>query len=410
MADRGRKAFPVASTVLEERWVAQCKAMHKQRLRDIKSRVDTAEPECTNILSDTSHNPKRAQLVRQFEVDLENRSLLEKLMRIKNPDTQQPSKPWLARPTCQVNGGVYFHPSSSTTCSGHINSAMASSPRSIHHASARPGSAPAPTFHAQQIYMHTLNENSKLLEAIASSKSLYSVKALGQQHSLDRVRVRAISNFKGPESARYRAASAHPTEFASSMRLRPTATGTEFASSMRLRPTATAAAVAAAVAGRAARGRLSCSNSPRDTIHEEQQLDPDCDLLDDPDNDTHTSQGSQAAGGGSEGAERGNQESDHSHSHSHEGQRNKWGGEEADEYQGQGVKDARPGTAGRGSKFLNSEFPERLELVTAYGGGLAAVRRVAAQRRAEVRVPAALSPYLATTTRVLSAQKEEEYL
>lgn len=39
-------------------------------------------------------------------------------------------------------------------------------------------------------------QNSKLLEAIASSKSLYSVKALGQQHSLDRVRVRAISNFK----------------------------------------------------------------------------------------------------------------------------------------------------------------------------------------------------------------------
>lgn len=63
----------------------------------------------------------------------------------------------LPRPP-QVNGGVYFHPSSSTTCSGHINSAMASSPRSIHHASARPGSAPAPTFHAQQIYMHTLNE------------------------------------------------------------------------------------------------------------------------------------------------------------------------------------------------------------------------------------------------------------
>lgn len=43
---------------------------------------------------------------------------------------------------------------------------------------------------------HLPPQNSKLLEAIASSKSLYSVQALDQQHSLDRRRVRAISNFR----------------------------------------------------------------------------------------------------------------------------------------------------------------------------------------------------------------------
>lgn len=54
-----------------QRWVAQCTAMHKQRLRDIKSRIDTAEPECIKILSDICHNPKRAQpRDRQYEVDL----------------------------------------------------------------------------------------------------------------------------------------------------------------------------------------------------------------------------------------------------------------------------------------------------------------------------------------------------
>lgn len=49
--------------------------MHKQRLRDIKPRIDTAEPECTKILLDVSHNPKRAQLAmdRQYEVDLVSR-------------------------------------------------------------------------------------------------------------------------------------------------------------------------------------------------------------------------------------------------------------------------------------------------------------------------------------------------
>lgn len=141
-------------------------------------------------------------------------------------------------------------------------------------------------------------------------------------------------------------------------------------------------------------------------------MDPGCDSLDDPDDDTHTSQGSQAAEGESEGAERGNHEGDHSHSHSRsrEGQRNERGSEEADAYEGRGVNAARPGTAAHRFRLMDSEFPERLDLMTAYGGGLAAVRRVGAQRRAEVRIPAALSPYLATTTRVLSAQKQEEYL
>lgn len=61
-------------------------------------------------------------------------------------------------PPCQMKGGVYFDPSSSTTFVDHINSSMASSPRSIHYVGVRPGSAPATTFRAQQIYMHTLNE------------------------------------------------------------------------------------------------------------------------------------------------------------------------------------------------------------------------------------------------------------
>lgn len=52
------------------------------------------------------------------------------------------------------------------------------------------------TFAQSRGLYHLPPQNSKLLEAIASSKSLYSVQALDQQHSLDRRRVRAISNFR----------------------------------------------------------------------------------------------------------------------------------------------------------------------------------------------------------------------
>lgn len=184
---------------------------------------------------------------------------------------------------------------------------------------------------------------------------------------------------RGPESARYRPASAHPTVFASGLRTRPTSVS--------------AAAAAAAAASRAGRGSVSCGNSPRDTIHEDREADPDSASLYPEDDQSQVSQQDGEDGDGE-------REDD----------------PEADEFDAQGGH-GRPGTAGFGGatgssgfRFLDSDYPERSDLMTAYGGGLAAIRRVGAQRRAEVRIPSALSPYLATTTRVLSAKKKEDFV
>lgn len=149
---------------------------------------------------------------------------------------------------------------------------------------------------------------------------------------------------------------------------------------------------------RGSRGSLSCGNSPRDTIHEDREEDPDPDP--DPDSasqaqDDYLSQVSQQDGEDGDGEREDDPEGDEFDSHGSQG---------------------RPGTAGFGGatgsagfRFLDTEYPERSDLMTAYGGGLAAIRRVGAQRRAEVRIPSALSPYLATTTRVTSAKKKEDF-
>ncbi|PNW74459.1 hypothetical protein CHLRE_12g484900v5 [Chlamydomonas reinhardtii] len=202
MADRGRKAFPVSSHVCDEKWQRHCMDLHKQRLTDMKHRIDTEKPETFDMQLSKG---KRAMLEkeRQYEIDRENAILLQKMVRIKEQDTRAVFRPWTARSTFQWKLGHYYDPSTGTKTLDHINLTSSVSPRSIHYyALSRPGTAP-PDVTARMRDMQIQSDNTKLLRTITTMRSVYSVDDLERRHVEESVLVNRISNFRGPETARY---------------------------------------------------------------------------------------------------------------------------------------------------------------------------------------------------------------
>ncbi|GIL66020.1 hypothetical protein Vafri_19640 [Volvox africanus] len=202
MADRGRKAFPVSSHLCDERWQRHCMDLHKQRLSDMKHRIDNTKPETFDLVLSKG---KRQMLdkERQTEVDRENAILLQKMVRIKEQDTRAVFRPWTARSTFQWKVGHYYDPATNTKTLDHINLTSSVSPRSIHYfALTRPGTAP-PDVTARLRDMEIQVDNTKLLRAITTMRTHYSNEVFERRHAEESILVSRISNFRGPDSARY---------------------------------------------------------------------------------------------------------------------------------------------------------------------------------------------------------------
>ncbi|GIL84605.1 hypothetical protein Vretimale_14575 [Volvox reticuliferus] len=202
MADRGRKAFPVSSHLCDERWQRHCMELHKQRLSDMKHRIDNTKPETFDLVLSKG---KRQMLdkERQTEVDRENAILLQKMVRIKEQDTRAVFRPWTARSTFQWKVGHYYDPATNTKTLDHINLTSSVSPRSIHYfALTRPGTAP-PDVTARLRDMEIQVDNTKLLRAITTMRTHYSNEVFERRHAEESILVSRISNFRGPDSARY---------------------------------------------------------------------------------------------------------------------------------------------------------------------------------------------------------------
>ncbi|EFJ42008.1 hypothetical protein VOLCADRAFT_107439 [Volvox carteri f. nagariensis] len=205
MADRGRKAFPVSSHLCDERWQRHCMDLHKQRLVDMKHRIDNTKPETFDLVLSKG---KRQMLdkERQTEVDRENAILLQKMVRIKEQDTRAVFRPWTARSTFQWKVGHYYDPATNTKTLDHINLTSSVSPRSIHYfALTRPGTAP-PDVTARLRDMEIQVDNTKLLRAITTMRTHYSNEVFERRHAEESILVNRISNFRGPESASISAA------------------------------------------------------------------------------------------------------------------------------------------------------------------------------------------------------------
>ncbi|KAL6746514.1 hypothetical protein V8C86DRAFT_1506010 [Haematococcus lacustris] len=200
MADRGRKSHPVTSQLLDERWMKHNHDLHMERLRVMKPMTDCSLPESTKHMP--SH-AKRKQLDKesQEKIDIENRILLDKLIRIKNFDSSKHIKPWLARSVFQYRPGAFYDPISGAKCLDHINATVGTSPRSIHSVLNRPDAPP--TYKETQHYLHLLHENGKLLRTIEASASDYAVEKLGKEAAEHIVHSRRLSNYRGPEAARF---------------------------------------------------------------------------------------------------------------------------------------------------------------------------------------------------------------
>ncbi|KAG2452780.1 hypothetical protein HYH02_003010 [Chlamydomonas schloesseri] len=168
----------------------------------MKHRIDTEKPETFDLQLSKG---KRAMLEkeRQYEIDRENAILLQKMVRIKEQDTRAVFRPWTARSTFQWKLGHYYDPTTGTKTLDHINLTSSVSPRSIHYyALSRPGTAP-PDVTARMRDMQIQSDNTKLLRTITTMRSVYSVDELERRHAEESVLVNRISNFRGPESARY---------------------------------------------------------------------------------------------------------------------------------------------------------------------------------------------------------------
>uniref|UniRef100_A0A061QT19 Uncharacterized protein n=1 Tax=Tetraselmis sp. GSL018 TaxID=582737 RepID=A0A061QT19_9CHLO len=93
MADRGRKAQPVANRLCSERWNSYVQKLHQKRLEETTGTPrrcqtrDDSFPE-TLKLHHLQHNAKKEQLrkERSFEIERENSILLSKLVRIQSRD------------------------------------------------------------------------------------------------------------------------------------------------------------------------------------------------------------------------------------------------------------------------------------------------------------------------------------
>ncbi|GLC37664.1 hypothetical protein PLESTB_000799900 [Pleodorina starrii] len=202
MADRGRKAFPVSSHLCDERWQRHCMDLHKQRLSDMKHRIDNTKPETFDLVLSKG---KRQMLdkERQTEVDRENAILLQKMVRIKEQDTRAVFRPWTARSTFQWKVGHYYDPATNTKTLDHINLTSSVSPRSIHYfALTRPGTAP-PDVTARLRDMEIQVDNTKLLRAITTMRTHYSNEEFERRHAEESILVSRISNFRGPDGFRY---------------------------------------------------------------------------------------------------------------------------------------------------------------------------------------------------------------
>ncbi|KAG2427754.1 hypothetical protein HXX76_012079 [Chlamydomonas incerta] len=168
----------------------------------MKHRIDTEKPDTFDMQLSKG---KRAMLEkeRQYEIDRENAILLQKMVRIKEQDTRAVFRPWTARSTFQWKLGHYYDPSTGTKTLDHINLTSSVSPRSIHYyALSRPGTAP-PDVTARMRDMQIQSDNTKLLRTITTMRSVYSVDELERRHVEESVLVNRISNFRGPDSARY---------------------------------------------------------------------------------------------------------------------------------------------------------------------------------------------------------------
>mmetsp|Transcript_2568 Transcript_2568/g.7095 ORF Transcript_2568/g.7095 Transcript_2568/m.7095 type:complete len:267 (+) Transcript_2568:83-883(+) len=75
-----RKCMPRANKILEEKWVKHCQDLHRKKLKEMRSYVDTTAPTTTR-LSHLSENLKKQQLdeERYSQIERENYLLLDKM-------------------------------------------------------------------------------------------------------------------------------------------------------------------------------------------------------------------------------------------------------------------------------------------------------------------------------------------
>jgi len=87
----------------------------------------------------------------------ENQILLDKLLKIKNSQSERTFRPWLGRSTFQWSPGLYYDAVSNTKCVDHHNRTIYSSPRSVHHPLHCTSSSGA-TYSSTQRYMREQEE------------------------------------------------------------------------------------------------------------------------------------------------------------------------------------------------------------------------------------------------------------
>lgn len=194
MADRGRKARPISSRLCDERCQEYCQRKHKERLKSIKSRTDTSAPKCMNMphmMSGNNHKKNYYDGVRAQQILKDNALLLEKMSSITSQ--MRVLKPWRARSSLNFKPGYYYDSNSSSTFVDNRLSlpvgAVACGGKS--------------EFSKLEAAKQLLKENQKILSAIQSRKPSISYLEHARHDSLNTSRVRMISSYRGPESARY---------------------------------------------------------------------------------------------------------------------------------------------------------------------------------------------------------------
>lgn len=117
------------------------------------------------------------------------------------------SSSWTARATLQFQQhrpGLYYNPISQRKAIDHVNRTLTASPRSSHyHKNPRPFSAVIPT-RAKHNRQSVINQdNAKIHKGIYTAKSVYAVPQLEKKHVTESIMVQRISNYRGPEEARF---------------------------------------------------------------------------------------------------------------------------------------------------------------------------------------------------------------
>mmetsp|Transcript_43185 Transcript_43185/g.102472 ORF Transcript_43185/g.102472 Transcript_43185/m.102472 type:complete len:423 (+) Transcript_43185:145-1413(+) len=193
MADRGRRARPLSSHLVEERYQQYCQRLHLERLANIKSRTDSSPPKTMNLKHmkpGNNHKLNYFKTQRDKEIVRENEVLLKKMTSIT--EHSRTLKPWSARSTLDYKPGYYYDPVSSQ--------AFVQTKLFIDPSHPRGGRS---AFSKSEEMRHIVNENKKLIRSMNGQKPFLRTAELEREDLKNLSRMRMISSYRGPESSRY---------------------------------------------------------------------------------------------------------------------------------------------------------------------------------------------------------------